>query len=338
MKKYKIVFSVPVHEKYEVVIDLIMNIFHFNPDCAIVLHYSKGFRAAESTISFDAFGQIIKKIGDVYVNPESVRTGTFDIIQAHIKNFKYVESLLDFEFVALTASNELFIKSGLYDHIHPYDCGVTYIDIDTESKWEIADLAKQDPVLNDYVRSQGWTKIMGSHVEGSFYRKEVMSEIVDRIDSFFDYNIIEISYPRDEVFYPTMLWNISQDKKLAVLNPGLYCWTPWNKTCYQWDILVKDIRRLKHDENVYSVKRIPRVQGYYTRDYIRQEGGYLSFEQELFDVPKGNMNVLSLWFKDSFHAVVAACRGYINLFKGFLLRNRFIFRLNKIKNRILKRG
>ena len=57
--KYKILFSIPVHEKLEVVLDQIANIFTLNKDCGIVLHFSPVFDYANSAIDKDTF---IKKI------------------------------------------------------------------------------------------------------------------------------------------------------------------------------------------------------------------------------------------------------------------------------------
>lgn len=321
MKKFNIVFSIPVHEKYEVVIDLILNVFGFNPECAIVLHYANGFREAKSAISFDEFESAIKKIGNVYVNPETVRTGMYDIIQAHVSNFRYIESQIDFEYFALTASNELFIKEGLFNHIKNYDAGVSFIDIDSEKKWIIAGLAKQDKVLIDYLSSKGWNKIMGSHVEGSFYRKELMSEIVEHIESFFDYKIKGVFYPRDEVFFPTFLWNIAQEKELNILNPGLYCWTPWNKSCFQWDIRVKDVKRLlKFCPNIFSVKRIPRVIDNHTRIYIRRFGNYMTDENEFIPLPNDTFSDIDLWKKDMLQSFKSSYTSKVRTIKNFLLR------------------
>lgn len=334
MKKYNIIFSIPVHEKYEVVIDLILNVFNFNPDCAIILHYANGFREAKSAISFNEFENAINKIGNVYVNPETVRTGMYDIIQAHVSNFRYIETQVNFEYFALTASNELFIKDGLYNHICEYDAGVSFIDVDSSKKWIIADLAKQDTSLSDYLSTKGWHKIMGSHVEGSFYRKELMSEIIGHIESFFDYEIKGVFYPRDEVFFPTFLWNIAQERELKILNPGLYCWTPWNKTFFQWDVLARDVKRLNVRNNcIFSVKRIPRLLDFYTRSYIRQIGGYLDQESSFIKVPVYKYNFWSLFWCDLKNETKSAYKGRVFQIKTALLKNRVIYRLNELKNR-----
>lgn len=87
MRKYRILFSIPVHEKPEVVLDQINNFLHFNPDCCIVLHISSGFRFDSDHISEDGFFSALGDIDRVYVNPNRLRSGLEDIIQCHISNF-----------------------------------------------------------------------------------------------------------------------------------------------------------------------------------------------------------------------------------------------------------
>ena len=85
--KYKIVFSIPIHEKFEVVLDQTLNYLTLNADCAIVYHISQGFDEKNSKISRLEFESIISQYNGVYINPTSVRTGFGDIIQAHIINY-----------------------------------------------------------------------------------------------------------------------------------------------------------------------------------------------------------------------------------------------------------
>ena len=106
--KYNIIFSIPIHEKLEVVLDQVYNFKCFNPKSAIVFHISKGFNYQDSHITKSRFEEEIKQIGDVYINPESVRTGFADIIQAHISNFKYISSILDFDYFSLLLLHKLF--------------------------------------------------------------------------------------------------------------------------------------------------------------------------------------------------------------------------------------
>lgn len=124
MKMYDIVFSIPVHEKLDVVLDQIYNINFFNKNCAVVLHISQTFNYEGSLLTREKFDKIVAQLGNVYINPDSLRTGAFDIIQAHISNFYYMNQTEDFLYFSMLSSNELFIKPGLFSHISDYDCGI----------------------------------------------------------------------------------------------------------------------------------------------------------------------------------------------------------------------
>lgn len=111
MTSYKIIFSIPVHEKYEVILDQCLNFHFFNPNSGIVLHFSKGFNAQSSQIDKNTFDKAIEKLDYVFINPYSVRTGWYDIIQAHISNFEFIlKNNIDFDYFSLCASNELFLE------------------------------------------------------------------------------------------------------------------------------------------------------------------------------------------------------------------------------------
>lgn len=77
--KYSIVFSIPVHEKFEVIVDQIININHFNPNCAIVLHLSKKFDYTGTAMSEEQFRQIVNSFENVFINENRLDTVYFNI-------------------------------------------------------------------------------------------------------------------------------------------------------------------------------------------------------------------------------------------------------------------
>jgi len=56
----RLAFSIPVHEKNDVVADLVQNIFKYNPDSVVVLHISKLFA------DFD--GKQFEQIPNLFIN------------------------------------------------------------------------------------------------------------------------------------------------------------------------------------------------------------------------------------------------------------------------------
>lgn len=275
--KYRIVFSIPIHEKFEVVLDQVLNFFHFNQDCAIVYHLSQGFNYNASLLSKDDFLEAISKIGNVFINPESVRTGGADIIQAHLSNFKYIADTVDFEYFSMCSSNELFIKSGLTSYVSGFDCGVEFLDVTSKKdrEWESGLKALKDYELKKYLKKNGVDFFYGSHIEGSFYRKELFEEIVNEIESFYDYLKMPFAYPREEVYFSTIVWIINLKKHpIKVFENGLFSWSRW-KSLLDLKVWAWDIGKLEKKSGVYSVKRVNRDINANLRMYLRQRYGYM---------------------------------------------------------------
>lgn len=306
--KYKIVFSIPIHEKFEVVLDQILNFFHFNQDCAIVYHLSQGFNYKESLLSKDDFLDAISKIGNVFINPESVRTGGADIIQAHLSNFRYINSFLDFDFFSLCASNELFIKEGLYEYITPFDCGLEFLNIHaTEQKdWVPGLQALKDIELKGFIENNGGDSIFGSHVEGSFYKKELFAKIVDEIDSFYDYRKMPYAYPREEIYFSSVVYLIDKKQPLNILKNGLFSWSRW-KSLMDLKVWVWDVKSLQKRSEVYSLKRVDRHINANLRMYMRKYLDYADLVHKY--VPEAaEKSYLSTYCSDSVDFCIESCR------------------------------
>ena len=58
---YNLLFSIPIHERLEVVIDQILNYKCCNPDCAIVFHFSQGYKDSSSFLTKERFRQITER-------------------------------------------------------------------------------------------------------------------------------------------------------------------------------------------------------------------------------------------------------------------------------------
>lgn len=280
---YNIVFSLPIHEKLEVVVDQLVNIKWHNPECAIVIHISPVF-CDTGMISYDSFLDIIRKLGDIFINPERVRTGGYDLIQAHLSNFNYAYNYLDFKYIAFIASNELFIKKGLFDSISKYDCILWRKEEQACPHWMHFKLAKRDPDLKLLMQKENLQQIYGSQVEGTVYSKELFKRIYDIIDKYFDYSDINLFYAREEVYFATLFWGINdRECKYKVLN-DVFTWCPWSRQ-FTVNVLLSEAKRLRNSNNVsgYSVKRVDRDINDCVRSLIRRDCAYIDEENVLFD-------------------------------------------------------
>ena len=322
MNDYNIVFSVPVHEKWDVVLDLVINYMHFNPECAIVLHVSKDFNESESIMKREEFESAIHQIGNVFINPVSLRTGFADIIQAHISNFKYLCSISEFHFFAMCASNELFVKKGLYEHIEDYDCGVDIFFPEDRPIWRVGHFAKEDKDLKSMLVEMGGDGIVASHIEGTFYTRKIFQSIVAIIEKCYDYNTMEVPYPREEIYFSTVLWNMAQqNKSIKVLNPGIFTLVNWKIRYNRMTISIDDVKRSQNVESFfYSVKRVDRNINDYIRAYIRQVSGYEQVEKTFIHFNHYNKVLLYLF-------------DYCQKIKLIVKRIRFL--ANKKKNRAI---
>lgn len=196
----RIVVSIPVHEKPDVINDLIENIKTYIEHPIIVLHISAGFykNYNENEIHLDS---------DTYINPMHLQTTWGNIFQTHVSNFQFIKNLVDFDYFLMQASNDMFVKKGIEKYIEQFDAGVDCrILWQHDSKWWPCSCAYEDATLQKIMRYIGVTRILGSQVEGSFYRKAIFEYVANTIDSLITqedcrkFNL----YGREEIYYPTI--------------------------------------------------------------------------------------------------------------------------------------
>ena len=275
---YDIVFSIPIHHRFEVVVDQILNFRHFNPNCAIVFHLSQGFDYKGSKLTKDEFITIAGKIGGVFINPESVRTGFADIIQAHLSNFDYVAKEADFKYYAICASNEMCFKHELVDYVSSYDMGVMETPVNL-SKWPHREGLKKDDALKSYLKAKGKTTPYFTYPEGQYFKKEIFAQMLTEIRSFYDYRKMEVAYPREEIYFPTVAQLLKKQHGYKVGKPFTY--SAYHYT-HLWDVTRIELENLISGRNAfYSIKRVDRVLNDNIRAYMRERYGYYDKEREI---------------------------------------------------------
>lgn len=260
-----VVFSIPVHEKPFVIVDQVVNFRNFNPDCGIVLHVSPSL----SDYDFEQLISLLNKFPRVFLNPHRLRTGFSDIIQAHISNFQYVEHLrINYEYFCLSASNELFVKSGLYNFIKRYKAGLQMKNINFSKEISISYRAQQDEALLSAIKEAGGNgvdDIVNSQVEGAFFQREIFKKIAGYIDRNFCYENINILYPREEIYFSSLLHLILHNGDVYKDN-----YTFFNKNSPIIAVHLEDILKIVEENgSKFSVKRIIRNYNDPIRFYIR---------------------------------------------------------------------
>ena len=269
MRKYSILFSIPVHERPEVVLDQINNFLHFNPDCCIVLHISSEFRFDSDYISEEDFFRAFGDIDRVYVNPNRLRSGLEDIIQCHISNFRYAYENIEFEYIVFASSNELFFRSGLLDDISQYDCGPgNRILVNDDTNWIQEKHIIGDKEFIEALKKWGISHIFSGQFEGSFMRRDMMLKISDKIESFYDHRSMTVKYAREEVFFHTFIAAFYQEAHVRRDNTTYMDWSNDLRVC-----VADVINRLHVNDEKYSIKRVPRYINDEVRAFLREYVG-----------------------------------------------------------------
>ncbi|MBB6182131.1 hypothetical protein [Pseudorhizobium flavum] len=195
----RILFSLPVHERPDIVRNQIDNIKYFCPDALICLHISEG--AAEERSEF------LRQcdVENVLINPHSYPTQwSAGIMHTHISNFLYViEANWDFDKIVLISSNELLVKHGLEDYVARFEIGSQMEVYDSSNDWGVfrEDFLKSGS-MQGYLSALGLPLFFGGQAEGQFASKALFLQIAKAFVANFPMG--PIGFPIEEVILPTM--------------------------------------------------------------------------------------------------------------------------------------
>ena len=314
--KYKIMFSLLVHEEPDVIIDQMINLNHFVKDSAIVLHINPNFDFEKYNYTFKEFECEIKKFGNVYINPCSLEVGKDDIIQAHVSNFDFVKGIT-FEYFYFIASNELFIKNGLYNHICHYEYGCEDL---LKKNWHYHEIMKTDPDLQRIIEKNSIQEYSYSQIEGSFYKKELFEKINKIISENYDYKKKKDKYPRDEIYFSTIANGLFKYKNHY---NGCCCKIRWEGKILFTSI--GSIKRILKNDNLplYSVKRVDRKLNNYLRSYIRCHIGHYPLETARYTKEKiKESSCVKIYFLNGFYLLKYFFRNIIAKLYRFIFNKK----------------
>ncbi len=251
-----ILFSIPVHEKPEVVENQIQNFLKYNPGAAILLHISKQMPPEEVA----QIQQLTSTYPQLFINSNQLYTGWANGCQfkIHLSNFHYaLNQQIPFQYIALHASNDLFIQYGLQQYIQNHDAG-----FDAITPLEHNPVALQKTNLEKHfffrrlLNKYQLKTILPSQLEGTFYHRNIVEILCQRLHpkNTFDFPyLFSIGYhsknsiryklfsfiekvlrnlnitiihpnPLEEVFFPTFAADkIQQSRSFP------YCYVNWAK-------------------------------------------------------------------------------------------------------------
>lgn len=206
----KIVLSIPVHEKKEVIKDQISNILFYIEQPIIVLHVSADFYEKERGCFHEICG-----MENVYINPMHYPVKWGDIAHVHISNFNFIKAVIgEFDYFIIHASNDMYIKKGIENYIKRYDAGIQRRILKYEkSMWWPCERAWKDEKLKEIMERCKARYPVGTQVEGCFFRKEIFERIVTFLYDFESWE--EADYTREEIYFSTVLYHIVSEEKIG---------------------------------------------------------------------------------------------------------------------------
>ncbi|MBN8133421.1 hypothetical protein [Vibrio vulnificus] len=274
-----ILFSVAVHEDVEIVYDIISNISAMEPNSIVVFHCSAFMSEVPNLDNFP----------NAYINNMSSYTGYMDgsLLYVHLSNFRYAVDLgLKFDYFAPFGSNQMLVKSGLYEYISGAESNLSdkLNEQDIQVRSALLDSALMDISLRSAIKKGA--------PEGTFYSFDLIRTMYRTLsekkwfqfDSKYIYgtnlgykirklicgwkslmrrvfgdglsihlipkSIIRWTYATEEVYFPTCCFR--ENKRVL----PKYCYIAWKNE----NLLasVDDIKNARASRHYYAVKRVER--------------------------------------------------------------------------------
>jgi hypothetical protein len=208
-----LLFSIPIHEKQDIINNQIENILNYNPNSNIILHVNK---------SFKSFNNNLTSYNNVYINSVS-----FDyeyakgLLLIHINNYlEAVKLNINFKYFIILSSNEMFIKYGLIHYIEKYKNGLQIVKFDKNIDWHNfhKNIEKDNNIIN-MLNELNLSTIFGGQTEGQFYEKYIFQKISDIYIKYFGNKELN-NFETEEIVVQTIFksFNIEYTKPFTLQN------------------------------------------------------------------------------------------------------------------------
>ena len=289
-----LLFSIPVHEKQDIINNTLENIFHFNPNSKIILHINKTFQDFDPSLS---------QYNNLFINKTNIDyTKGGDLLAYHISNFDYcIKNNISFEYFILSASNELYIKRGSNIYIEKVKNGLQIVkqNEDFTVDWHNfkKNIENNESIQKLFELIQN-NKLVGGQAEGQFYQKHVFQKIYDLyIQITLGYE--PLNFEAEEIIPQTIFHslNLEYNDPITLQNytNNIDFTVPYIKELTNTNIQIQSNTLKnqltsphlnKYSENIYSIKRVDRNFNK-TRKYLTNKGFILNnqseFESFMFD-------------------------------------------------------
>lgn len=206
-----VLFSIPVHERNEVIQDTLNNARRYNPGCLFVLHVSA---------NFPDFDPSIVNQPDVLINPvrfptEHSRTSH---VPLHLTNYRYAADCgFSFDHVCILHTSEMFIKTGMEDYIKNYAYSL-WFDQDTQPRvdiWPPFHVSFTHQIFQDLFDGSDPHNYVGNVIEGHWWQRELFEAMWQWTTAHYDVMNMLWPYAAEEVYFATLSHHIAKGEKFS---------------------------------------------------------------------------------------------------------------------------
>lgn len=278
LKRYKIIFLVPIFEREDCVEDLIQNIHTICPNSAILFHINSNC----SQTFIDNINKLKNHYNFCYILPEKYpsewASGFLTNIYIQMMNWCIENDISDY--IYITHSNSLLINPKLESFIYSHEIFFPLPGTKHSGDWWEKILLDQN--ILDYVKPLG-DMIYVTSIEGAAMNLKVAQHFVDDLIKVIPN--INVEYPSEEYYIPTSFMKIKD--RYRYMNCALERWghtvdhvvngyklgVSKNEE-YILNIVLNNQFDVLSKLNLYSIKKIERKYNYPFRELLRNHFGY----------------------------------------------------------------
>ena len=208
-----ILFSIPVHEKQDIINNHIENILNYNPNSNIIIHINK---------SYKNFNPLLTSYKNVYINKNSFNYQySKGLLWIHINNFlEAIRLNILFKYFVIISSNEMFIKYGLNKYINKFKNGLQIVKYDPLIKWHnFQKNIEKTNEMKSLLKDINLNTFYGGQTEGQFYEKDIFQKISNIYIKHYESKELN-SFETEEVIAQTIFqsFNINYGLPITLQN------------------------------------------------------------------------------------------------------------------------
>ncbi len=265
----RLMISIPVHERPEVVRDQVENVLRFNPSSFVVLHVSREFPKP-----FLSLKPLFEESERVLVNPERFSSSKQGLVKIHLSSYNYARKQREFDGFVIQASNDLYVRAGAEAYAGRFDAIMRPVPLPNDSTWHHAKPAMTDPIFK-LIPNLG---VHASTAEGTCYPVALMDKMAGLLSGYAG---PATPYPDEETVLPTLAMSLTQKHGLPWVYSEVTMERPLDEDtidqvragtlspAYKTFYSDPQDRLLYNPEGLFAVKRVPRVLDHPLRVHIR---------------------------------------------------------------------